>query len=372
MDDFTRGTSATLTANFFTYPGGVLADVTGLTITVVEVSTNTAVLGPTAVGIQHPAVGTYTYVWNISANAVPGLYVVVWNGLDNTSQPVQASEIVNVVTDTSFQSGPCQPWEPIWCGPLPTGAASVSGDAVQMATEVLWRLSGQRFGLCRVTIRPCRRECADGWLWFNDWWPGVGSATRWSGGGPRPWWYNGMWYNVCNNGCGNTCSCTNIDEALLPAPARDVVQVKLDGQVMSPSLYRVDENRLLVRLDGGLWPLCQDMSVGDDQPGTWSVTLTVGEDVPILGRRAVGELATEFIRDCLGEECAVPYDITSLSRQGVNISFGSPNEIDPVASQLGLKMVNLFLGTYNPNRLARRSRTYDVERPFPWRRVDTS
>lgn len=272
-------------------------------------------------------------------------------------------------------TGPCSPlddWQPIWCEELSPAAMAVTGDAVRIAADVLWILSGQRFGLCTVTLRPCREDCSSDWLGWNDWWPGVGQGVRTStGGGPRPWWYNGVWYNICG-GCTGSCSCTLIDTAYLPAPTREVIEVKLDGAVMDPSLYRVDENRMLVRLDGQLWPMCQNMGLPDDRPGTWSVTITVGEDVPLLARRAVGQLAAELARDCAGEACMLPYEITSLSRQGINLSFGSPNEVDPVISQLNLQWVSLFLNTYNPNKLARRAKAYDVDRnPRPWRRVDT-
>jgi hypothetical protein len=277
---------------------------------------------------------------------------------------------------TPFNStGPCSPldsWQPIWCEELSPAAMAVTGDAVQMAADILWVLSGQRFGLCQVTLRPCREECSNGYWSFSDWWPGVGNGVRSSaGGGPRPWWFNGLWYNICG-GCTGQCSCTLLDVAYLPAPTREVIEVKLDGDVMNSSQYRVDENRKLVRIDGHLWPSCQDMAAADTQPNTWSVTLTVGEDVPLLARRAVGQLAAELARDCVGEDCQLPYEITSLSRQGVNMSFGSPSETDAAWAQLGLRWVSLFLQTYNPNQLMHRAKVYDVDRnPRPWRRVDT-
>lgn len=297
----------------------------------------------------------------------------------DTAEELNAAAVITVRSSgvgTPFNStGPCSPltdWEPIWCETLSPAVAAVTGDAVQMAAEVLWILSGQRFGLCEVTIRPCRNECWDGYNGWNQWWPGVGGTYGIAGGGPRPWWYNGVWYNVCGS-CPGSCSCTLIDEALLPAPTREVIEVKLDGIVMDPSTYRVDENRKLVRVDGQLWPMCQDMAATDDQPGTWSVTITVGEDVPMLARRAMGQLAAEIAKDCAGEDCSLsPYEITSISRQGVNMSFGSPNEVDPVVGQMGLRWVSLFLNTYNPNGLKRRGKVYDVDRnPSPWRRVDT-
>lgn len=275
---------------------------------------------------------------------------------------------------TPFSSGPCADWEPLWCGPLSAAAMAVTGDAVTMATDVLWHLSGQRFGLCEVTLRPCRDECGAGFGTWDDWWTGIGSAPYLGSGGPRPWWADGVWYNVCG-GCANGCSCTELQEAILPAPTREVLEVRLDGVVLNPTAYRVDENRRLVRVDGNPWPYCQDMAKSDDQPGTWSVTITVGETVPTLARRAVADLAAEFAKDCAGEDCAVPYDVTSLTRQGITLDFGNPSaeQVDSFVRLLGLRTVRLFLGAYNPFRLQRRGKVYDVERtPNPWRRVDTS
>jgi hypothetical protein len=273
-----------------------------------------------------------------------------------------------------FLSGPCADWEPLWCGTLSTAAMAATGEAVTMATDVLWHLSGQRFGVCEVIIRPCRAQCAEGYGTLDDWWAGIGAVSYLGSGGPRPWWADGVWYNVCG-GCTSGCSCTELSEAILPAPTRDVVEVRLDGIVLNPSTYRVDENRRLVRTDGGVWPMCQRMDLSDDQPGTWSVTLTVGESVPTLARRALGDLAAEFAKDCAGENCVVPYDVTSLTRQGITLDFGNPNaeHVDSMVRLLGLRMVRLFLATYNPMKLQQRGKVYDVSAmPRPWKRVNTS
>lgn len=372
MTTVVRGTTITLIAEFHDFPGGPPVDVFSLTMRIVHISSNTTVFGPVASGFQHPATGLYALDWNVPTTLALGEYVVIWDAVDIALVPVQATELLTIVSGGVLESGPCESWEPVWCGPLPTGSETVTGTAVEMATEVLWQASGQRFGLCAVTIRPCRDDCARGWTGFNEWWPGAGSATGMAGGGPRPWWFNGTWYNVCSIGCGDTCSCTLLDTALLPAPTRDVIQVKLDGEIMDPSLYRVDENRKLVRLDGELWPLCQDMAKGDDQPGTWSVTITVGEDIPLIAKRALGQLALEFTKDCLGEDCAIPWEVSSISRQGVNMTFGGVDNNREILGQMGLRFVDLFLAAYNPSQLAGRGKVYDVDHnPRPWRRVDT-
>lgn len=307
------------------------------------------------------------------ARPIPGIFsqTVAINRANETDAALPINVRVTGAR-TPFNSGPCEDWEPIWCADLSPAAMEVTGMAVTLATQVLWQASGQRFGLCQVTLRPCRNECAEGYPTFESRWPGAGGQAYGLGGGPRPYWLNGLWANVCGS-CAGTCSCTMLDEALLPAPVREVVEVRMDGVVMDPSLYRVDENRKLVRTDQQMWPMCQDMSKDDTEDGTWSVTITVGEDVPALGRRAVGELAAEFAKDCAGEACQVPYDITSLSRQGVNLSYGSPNEEDTAPGFLGLRMVRLFIGTYNAQNLRHRGKVYDIDKnPRPWRRTNTS
>jgi hypothetical protein len=197
--------------------------------------------------------------------------------------------------------GPCAAWDPIWCCTLSAGAMAATGLALDAATEILYHLSGQRFGLCTFTLRPCRHECSSdgGWPGFGGWW-------QWGAEYPRPLLFDGVWSNVTCGVCGDRCSCTGLSEAWLPGPIGTIITVKLDGTVLvSGSGYRVDDFRKLVRLGGGVWPVCQDMNLPDTEVGTWSVTLTIGESVPVL-RYAVGELACEIARGCAGETCVLP------------------------------------------------------------------
>jgi hypothetical protein len=243
-------------------------------------------------------------------------------------------------------TGPCASWDPIWCCELPTGSQAVTGNAVAAATEVLWNLSGQRFGLCEVTLRPCRRDC------FGSSWP-------------QPLLYGGAWFNLTCGSCPGTCSCGALEEAVLPAPVYSVVSVKVDGSPLVTGAYRVDDDRLLVRLDGGRWPDCQDLAKADTEVGTWSVTAQFGEAVPTVGRQAVGELACEMAKACLGEDCRLPANVASLVRQGVTISF--PESQDLVDR---LYFGHLFLSAYNPHKLAGRPQVYDVDGPS-FRRTGT-
>jgi hypothetical protein len=96
---YASGTDATLTVQWLQYAGGPPADVTSLTITITLVGGAT-VVGPTSTGIVHVATGLYAFTWHIPANATAGDYAAVWDGVNASSQTVQASEIITVVEAT--------------------------------------------------------------------------------------------------------------------------------------------------------------------------------------------------------------------------------------------------------------------------------
>lgn len=268
----------------------------------------------------------------------------------------------------TLPAGLCEPWDPIFNCELPTGSEAVSGTALELASETLYAMSGRQFGLCPVTVRPCRRECY-GTTWWGRWgglWPQYGSV-----GYPFPALIRGQWYNLACGACGGDCSCSPVYEATLPFQTYDVTQVKVDGVVLTPNVhYRVDNYRLLVRLGGGDWPICNNLDVADTEPGTWSVTLRTGRPVPTLGQVAVGQLTEQFVKLLLCDEsCQLPFNVTSISRQGVDISILDPQDIFE-NKRTGLYLPDLFISTYNPNGLRQRSRAYDIDAPFP-RRTNT-
>lgn len=255
--------------------------------------------------------------------------------------------------------GVCEVWDPTWTCKLPTSAYSVSGVAAQAATEVLYSLSGRQFGLCTRIVRPCRIDCLENLygspLWFD---------IRGGGGGtyPLPALIGGRWYNLICWNCGDGCSCKEISEARLPGPVYDVTTVKVDGvELTAGTDYRVDDWRKLVRLGGEVWPLCNDITLADTEVGTWSVTYRQGTPVPPLGQMAVAELATEFAKLlACDDSCALPKPVQSIARQGVQVTFLDPNEIF-ADGRTGLYLSDLFIQTYNPAKLRRRSRAYDVD-----------
>jgi hypothetical protein len=364
---YLQGTTATLIVQWREYaPDGPLVDVNNIAIEVVSLVSGLSPVGPTSVGIAHPTTGTYVYNWAIPINQAAESYVVLWTANDvATSGALEASEIITVATAAGgdLGTGVCELWEPTFTCALPTNSEAVTGTALAMATQVLTGLTGYRYGLCQLTIRPCRRACFDGTWPYGGGWLEYGGV----GGGPTPALIRGRWYNITCGGCSGECTCGTLEEIALPGPVYDVIEVKVDGLPLTQGVdYRLDNNRLLVRL-GDLWPTCNDLNLADTEVGTWSVTLRIGEAVPALGRVAIGVLTTEFTKALICDgTCQLPMNVQSISRQGVDVTFIDPTEVF-ANRRTGLYIPDLFINSVNPSGLARRSKAYDIDAPFPRR-----
>lgn len=252
--------------------------------------------------------------------------------------------------------GPCTTWPTKWPCDISCESPSATGTAAAFATEVVWALSGRQFGTCDVTFRPCRRSCMEA-PWLGAWteWPG---STGW----PHPALVGGQWFNLICGGCAGDCSCSSISEVLMPSPVDHIVEIKVDGSILVTGSYRLDNNRLLVRTDGQDWPSCNDLSLNDTEPDTWSVTAAFGRSVPESGSWAVGELACELMKAMRGEDCRLPHNVTQLVRQGVMLNYADPVELFTMG-RTGLYLADMFIAAFNRNHLTGRARVYDVDGP---------
>lgn len=230
---------------------------------------------------------------------------------------------------------------------------SVIDSSVLAASQFLWSVTGRQFSQCEVSIRPCRAClddcCAIPELGFNS----VG----------YPWspvhLSNGDWINVSCE-CQNQCSCTNLCEVPLPYPACSINQVLIDGVVVDPATYRIDEFSKLVRIGSECWPSCNNLTLPPTEVGTWQITLQYGLPVPELVLKAAAEFAGELIKSCVGKSCGLPKNITAVSRQGVSEVFANP--LDFIKSgYTGLPLTDLAIRAYNPHMLQRRSTVYSPD-----------
>lgn len=231
--------------------------------------------------------------------------------------------------------------------------------ATAWATEILWALSGRQFGSCPVTVRPCGTGCSTsiGYTAFP-----VQSDSRSS-----TWMFpyqdrSGAWRNCA---CSGGCSCSATCEVYLPGPVGAVTEVSVDGVVLDPSAYRVDNGDTLVRTDGGCFPDCQNMDLALTEENTFSVTYQRGAAVPAAGQLAAGILACSYAKSC-ATGCTLPGNLASLDRQGTSITLIDPTETLN-AGLTGIHQVDLWLRSVNPSQLRRRLRVYSPDVTVPRR-----
>lgn len=163
------------------------------------------------------------------------------------------------------------------------------------ASRRVFMATGYRFwGRCTDTIRPCRTYA--GWptptvLIPDDWpiWPYPALPLP---VGDR---FVNVW--ACGH-AGPSCSCTGFPSLPLPLlPVRSIVAVQIGTEVLDPSQYRLVAGAWLQRVDGGVWPACQETApLGD--PGTWGVTLQHGLDLPPEAEPLLALYACELGKLC--------------------------------------------------------------------------
>lgn len=314
-------------------------------------------IGPTTANITEVAPGVYA--WNApAAPAALGSYTIIWSddgSFDEDTNTIEELVVVASLTeslppvpapdDATPVAGPCASWltgdDVVECCQLAEDTVgtftSLLDDVAGVASQLLYEFSGRRFsGLCSRTVRPCHTDCSCG----------IQVLSRGHVVSP-----NGTW--PC---AGIHCGCQSLSRVLLSGYVREVTQVKIDGDVVAASGYRVDENRWLTRLDGERWPACARLDLADTEEGSFSVTYTYGVPVPLMGVEAAKELACQVFAQCSGVgECKLPRGATRVTRQGVTIERQF-FRFDPQAKawRTGLVLVDAFLNAVNPYGLRRR------------------
>jgi hypothetical protein len=266
--------------------------------------------------------------------------------------------------------GPCQAWD-LSCANFPDEVEpELEATAAMIATEILWNRTKRQFGLCSVSLRPCRKDCLPAGPWIpqvGGWYDFTGSSWPF----PQPALIGGAWINIACGSCFSDCSCSHISEVRLPYPVAAITEVKVDGVVLPPTAYRVDNYNLLVRIDGEEWPRCNDMNLDDTEVGTWSVTADYGQDVPELGKLAAGQLAVEIAKRCINASgCVLPSGtVPEVTRQGVKKVFFD-SETAFKGGMTGMYWPDLFIKTFNPSGTGL-ANIFDIDGP-KHRRVGTA
>lgn len=236
------------------------------------------------------------------------------------------------------------------CDPLSGMESDEVARFERMAGEYLSAWTGGQFGLCPVTILPCRERC----------WEGV---STYNGSGPVPGYspftpviIQGNWFNLSCGRCGDKCGCGSTPSLKLPGPVASIDSVTVDGETLDPGAYRVDNWSLLVRVDGGDWPTCQDLT----EP-TFVIEYRRGRPVPEHGQIAAGVLACELAKDACGDRsCRLPRRVSSIDRQGVSVVFDDFNDLDKGGT--GIWLIDSWVSSVTQPKRRGRVRSPDLPR----------
>lgn len=225
------------------------------------------------------------------------------------------------------------------------------------ASEYLWKATGRRLGPgCPLTVRPCRKSCADGWPGLLRFPGGVANST----GGMIPYIVAGEFRNAVLCGCTRACHCgPELCDIVLPGPIFDIVEVDINGDILAETEYQtVDGNRLrrttnTATGENDCWPSCQDLTKRTGLDNTFSVTYRTGLSLSNMAHAAVTQLTAHLIRGCNGGcgcGAGTRQNLQRLSRQGVDLEFADPQEVF-TDGRTGIEAVDWFIRTENPYKL---------------------
>lgn len=263
------------------------------------------------------------------------------------------------------QNGPCGDWTTVDAVLGRPGNAALDADvvaeAVQVASDLLFRLGGHRWpGVCERTVRPVSRTvaAAPDFVALQT----VAVTSGW--GVPFVW--GGC---LCNRRPLTAAEHTPSIE-LGAYPILAVSEVTVDGDVLPTDEYRIDDLRWLTRLPAAGstvnegWPCGQRLDLPDTERGTWSVTFTYGGAPPASGVAAATALAGELARlwdPAHDGDCALDPSVTSVTREGITLDVESTVESGRDTG-FGLLEVRAFLEAVNPDGLRRRPQVINPDR----------
>lgn len=252
-------------------------------------------------------------------------------------------------------SGVCAPWTDLAAvralPGFPDAAAipdATVNQAIDWASDILFDLSGRQWsGECTGNIvRPLGDHRCTNWQASRLHRDTVLQEGGWFGFGCR--------------------GVPEIDLGVYPLVS--VQEVLLDGVALAGTAYRIDNDRLLTRVDGQGWPCWQDVTKATDQPGTWQVEFTFGSVPPAGGVGSAMIFAKELALALAGNTaCRLPSRTQTVARQGVTIVAYPQSILD--GGRTGLPEVDLWLGSVNPKKIRHTSTIVSPDYPPGVRRT---
>lgn len=253
----------------------------------------------------------------------------------------------------------CLPALPVVSDPPVDGEQAAYDKAIRrqlaaedLASTVLWALSGRQFGICSTVARPCP-EGPNPFDRLRTYSGDVGFVTLvWNGSG---------W---ATDSCGCIGKCVEIGPRAvhLPGPVVNDKQnqpqtypltVTIGDVVLADDEWSLEGN-VLFRHDGR-WP-GQHRGRPLGEPGTWSVEYWKGQPAPAGSATYVGILAAEMILACNGDKkCRLPRNVKAVTRQGVTYEMYDVKGIY-TAGKTGIPEIDLWLSAFNPMALTQSPR----------------
>jgi hypothetical protein len=234
-------------------------------------------------------------------------------------------------------------WPILWPGgDAPEG---MDPDAVSraeiLAGQTLRLLTLNRVGGEPITVMPCARTCVAPYSYQN------GHSLM-----PfHPVLLESGAYANCY--CAAGCGCSRANYVSLTPPVGRIDEVKVDGVVLAPTAYHVEDGNRLVRLDGRGWPSCAGPN--------FTVTYLNGHPVDELGEYIGGLLALEYLNAMTPKgKCRLPANVTTVTRQGISMELSTGMFPDGTT---GIKEVDTYLMQWNPYGLRTRPEVYSPDLP---------
>ena len=305
----------------FTDEDGVATNPTTVTLVVTLPDATQATY--TNADLDNPSVGTWQKTL-IASQA--GTWTYEWTGAGAVTAFDSGSFGVGAPAGRP-PGGVCTPWavQDDVCGScVDLDPLSVTA-WLDVASTVLYELTGRRWpGECSETVYPTGEEC-----------------LSWLG---RPPYFS----NLRRRGF------------KLPGyPVTGVEQVVINGDVVDPDRYRVDDGRWLIYIppvpysagDRQNWPDVNDERLALGSVGTWSIEYSYGYGPPPGGKEMAASLGCELAKSCSdpdgeGGECRLPARVTSITRQGVSMAV-----LDPLTlfsdGLVGLPECDLWIAAMN-------------------------
>lgn len=230
---------------------------------------------------------------------------------------------------------------------------SVYGPLVVLAaSDLLYRLSGEKYGGIRQTTEVYICEHDSPVVYESGALRVESGVFRYSG-------YNYLSTTVVDHPRPGNGSTSN-QFRLRGRPVRSItsVAVGVSATPLDPSQYVLRNEALLAATPGASWGFCGSQGL--------VVSYTYGVTPPASGVNAARVLANQLVQAAGGGNCALPSNVTSVARQGLQFEMFDPSQLLD-KGRTGIFEVDLFLRAVNPANATKPSRVFSPDLPRGYR-----